>query len=101
LKIFTLLAPADGQWSVSYCFEVVTRRSAFWFGRFTFGDDGVMEFCAEGVRKLVDLVLAVNFNGLLGCVAHDVAIVAPSEMFLKFSLQVVVQRTFKKIIQLG
>jgi hypothetical protein len=51
-----------------------------------------VQFCAEGVRKFIDLVLAVDLNGFLGCVANHVAVVAPSEMLLKFSLQVGIQR---------
>jgi hypothetical protein len=101
LEISTVLNAETGKNDVSYCFEEVRRRSTLGFRRFALGNDGIVQFCTEGVRKFVYLVFAVDLNGLLGCIADDVAVVAPSKMLLKLSLQVVVQRTLEKIIQLG
>jgi hypothetical protein len=99
LKSFVLLHRKWAGGAAGYCFEPVTRKSAlWWFGRFAFRNDGIVKFCAKGVRKFVNLILAINLNGLLGSVADNVAVVAPSEVLLKFSLQVGIQRTVKKIV---
>jgi hypothetical protein len=60
-----------------------------------------MQFGAEGVRKFVNLVFAINLNGLLCRIADDVAVVAPSEMFRKLGFQFGIKRAVEKVIQLG
>jgi pentatricopeptide repeat protein len=42
-----------------------------------FGHDGLMEAAAEVFRELINLVIAVNLDGLFGGVHHHVAFVAP------------------------
>src|SRR5215471_11734641 len=48
--------------------------------------DGLMEAGTEGLWKLVDLVVAVDLNGLLGGGHDHVAFVAPMEMFVQLGL---------------
>lgn len=44
---------------------------------FTLGDDGLMEFVADGIGKGINVVVAVDFDGLAGSVANDETVVAP------------------------
>jgi hypothetical protein len=46
-----------------------------------------MEAGPEGVRKLINLIVAVDFNGFLGGVQDHMAFVAPMQVFIKFSLK--------------
>ena len=57
---------------------------------FTLGDDGLMEFVADGIGKGINVVIAVDFDGLAGCVANYKAVVAPLQMLfqLRFKLDV-------------
>src|SRR5215471_3794978 len=41
---------------------------------------------AEVFRKFVELRIAVDLDGLLGCVANNVAVVAPRQMILQIGL---------------
>jgi hypothetical protein len=56
----------------------------------TLANDGLMEFVADGVRKGVYVVVAVDFDGLARCVADHEAVVAPLEVLfqLRFELDV-------------
>jgi len=47
-----------------------------------------MEAGTEAGGKLINLVIAVNLNGLFGGVHDHVAFVAPMEMFVQFGLKV-------------
>ncbi len=57
------------------------------FGRPTFGDNRGMQSGADGVRKGVNLVVAIDFDGLLGGIADNVAVAAPHQMFFEIRLQ--------------
>ena len=57
------------------------------FGVTAFTHDGVVKAGSEGVRKLVNLVIAVNFDGLLRGVEDDMAFVAPMQVLIKLSLK--------------
>jgi hypothetical protein len=46
-----------------------------------------MKAGSEGVWKLVNLIVAVNFDGFLGGIQHHVALVAPMKMLIKLGLQ--------------
>jgi hypothetical protein len=52
-------------------------RTSLLFG-LAFGDDGGSEAIAKVVWKLVELRVAVDFDGFLGGIADNVAVVAPS-----------------------
>src|SRR5580700_7472297 len=49
------------------------------------GQDGGTEPAAEVFRKFVELRIAVDFDGLLGCVANNVAVVAPRKMIFQLA----------------
>jgi hypothetical protein len=57
---------------------------------FTLGDDGLMEFVADGIGKGINVVIAVDFDGLAGCVANYKAVMAPLQVLfqLRFKLDV-------------
>jgi len=57
---------------------------------FAFGDDSGMETAANLVGKRVDLVVAVDLDGLLGSIADDVAITAPHQVLFEVRLQCLV-----------
>jgi hypothetical protein len=59
-----------------------------------------MEAGPKIVRKFVKLGAAVDFNGALGGVADDIAVMAPLEMFLQFGLGVRVHGVVEIIGQL-
>src|SRR5579864_779140 len=48
------------------------------------GHDGLMEAAAEGFGELVNLVVAVDFDGLFGGIHDHVAFVAPMKVFVQF-----------------
>ena len=48
-----------------------------------FGHNGIVEAGSEAFWVLIKLIIAVNLDGFLGCVADHVAVVAPSQMFFK------------------
>ena len=52
-----------------------------------FGYNGRPEPGSEVFGKFVQLGIAVNLDGLLGGVADNVAVMAPSQMFFEFSLR--------------
>ena len=56
----------------------------------TLADDGLVEFVADGFRKGINVVVAVDFDGLAGGIANDEAVVAPLEVLfqLRFELDV-------------
>jgi hypothetical protein len=59
-----------------------------------------MEAGSEAGGKLVNLVIAVNLNGLLGGIHDHVAFVAPMEMFIQFDLKVFSDPAIQVIRQL-
>lgn len=66
----------------NYSFGSLFRRP----GLSTFVHDGLVELVAEGVRKLVKLVIAVDLDGLFGGVHDYFALMAPLEMLLQLYL---------------
>ena len=48
--------------------------------------NGRSQFGSEIFRKGVELGVAVNLDGLFGCIAYHVAVMAPSEMLVEFGL---------------
>jgi hypothetical protein len=54
----------------------------------TLGNDSGMDAGAKFVRKFVESRVAVNFDGALGGIANDVAVMAPLQVFLKLRLGV-------------
>jgi len=59
-----------------------------------------MEPVSEIFWKFVKLVIAVDFNGLLGCVHDHMAFVAPMEMFVEFHSKVLSDPAIQVIGQL-
>ena len=66
--------------------------------------DGGTKAAAEIIGQFVEVGVAVDFNGALSGVANDVAVVAPLQVFLEFSLGVsvhgvveVISKLFEKI----
>src|SRR5579863_3219077 len=64
------------------------------------GHDGGAEAGAEVVRKFVGKRIAVDLDGLLGCVANHIAVVAPGEMILQFGFCVLIEDAVQIIGQL-
>jgi hypothetical protein len=59
-----------------------------------------MEAASEAFWKLVKLIIAVDFDGFLGGVHHDVTFVAPMEMFVELEFKVLGDLAVKIIGQL-
>lgn len=59
-----------------------------------------MEAVAEVLWKLVNLVIAVNFDGFLGGIHHHMAFMAPMEVFVQLHSQVLCDPTVQVIGQL-
>ena len=58
----------------------------------TLGNDGRTEPGSKIVGEFVELRIAVDFNGLLGGVADDVAVVAPGQVLFELDLCSIVER---------
>jgi hypothetical protein len=65
-----------------------------------FRHNGVMKAASEAFRKLIKLIIAVDFDGFLGGVHHDVALVAPMEMLIQLDFEVLADLAVKIIGQL-
>src|SRR5579862_5212844 len=70
-----------------------------------FGHDGLVKFAAQGFGKLVNLVVAVDLNGLFSGIHDHVAVAAPLEMLFQFYPDVsicgtvqIVGQLFEKVI---
>lgn len=50
--------------------------------------DSVVKAGPEGVWKLVNLIISIDFNGFLGSIEDHVALVAPMQVLIQFSLKV-------------
>ena len=84
-------------------------RARFWFWWrgsacvfvlvFTLGDDGLVEFVADRFGKGINVVIAVDFDGLAGCVADDEAVVAPLKMLLQLRLELDVDTAVEVFVQ--
>jgi|SRR5208282_1441576 len=72
-------------------------RLLIFFVRGTFAHDGGLKPAAEIVRQLVELGIAVDLDGLAGCVADDVAVVAPRQVILEFGLGPIIQRAIEVV----
>lgn len=55
--------------------------------RLAFCHDGLMQAFADGLGQGINVVIVVDLNGLAGCVANDVAIVAPLKMIFQLRLE--------------
>lgn len=51
---------------------------------FAFVHNGLVEFAAEGVWQFVDLIVAVDLDGLLGGIHDHLAVMAPMKMLFQF-----------------
>jgi hypothetical protein len=65
-----------------------------------FRHDGLVEAVPEIFRKLVNLVIAVNFDGLFGGIHDHVAFVAPMKVLVQFGLKALADPAVKVIGQL-
>jgi hypothetical protein len=59
-----------------------------------------VEAASEAFWEFVKLVIAVNFDGFLGGIHHDVAFVAPMEMLIQLDFEVLADLAVKVIGQL-
>jgi hypothetical protein len=59
-------------------------RFGFLLLAFTLGNNSSLEFGTEGIRKVVNFVVAVNLDGHLCGIANHIAVVAPLEMLFQF-----------------
>jgi hypothetical protein len=64
------------------------------------GHDGGTEAAAKIFGEFVELGIAVNLDGLLGCVAHHVAVVAPGKVVLQLNLGLLVEDAVQIVGQL-
>jgi hypothetical protein len=76
-----------------------TLRSAL-FLLLALGHDGGTEAAAKIFGEFVELGIAVNLDGLLGCVAHYVAVVAPGKVVLQLNLGLLVEDAVQIVGQL-
>jgi hypothetical protein len=51
------------------------------------GHNGLMEAASKVFRELINLVIAINFDGFLGGVHYHMAFVAPMEVLIQLSPQ--------------
>jgi hypothetical protein len=58
--------------------------------RLAFGYDRGPEAIPQVIGEFVELGVAVNLNGFLGCIADDVAVMAPRKMIFQFGLGAIV-----------
>src|SRR5271165_2899528 len=65
------------------------------------GHDGRSQAAAEVFGQFVELGVAVNLDGLLGCIANDIAVVAPGKMVLQLSFRFLVEDAVQVTGQLG
>jgi hypothetical protein len=57
----------------------------------TLGHDGGTQAAAEVIGQFVKLGVTINLDGLFGCVANHVAVVAPGKMVLQFDFGFLVE----------
>src|ERR1700726_884142 len=81
----------------SWRFALSRRVTGLDLMGFALGDDCRSEPRAKVVRKFVEVGVAVNFDGHLGCVADHVAVVAPLKMVFQFGPCLSVHRVVKII----
>jgi hypothetical protein len=72
---------------------------ADFFVRLALGHDSGAQPVTQIVGQFVQLGIAVNFNGFLGGIANDIAVVAPSQVILQFSFGAVVEDTVQVVCQ--
>jgi hypothetical protein len=58
-----------------------------------------MEFVADGVRKGIYVVVAVDFDGLAGCIADHEAVVAPLEVLLQLRFELDVNSPVQILVE--
>jgi hypothetical protein len=78
-------------------FDVLDVLRAALFLLLAFGHDGGSEAGSEVFGKFVELGVAVDFDGLLGCVANHVTVVAPGKMVFQFDFCLFVEDTVQVI----
>ena len=54
-----------------------------------FGHNGLVQAASEVFRKLVNLVVTINFDGFFGGIHHHMAFVAPMQMLIELGFQAV------------
>jgi hypothetical protein len=65
-----------------------------------FCHNGLVEPVSEVIGKLVQLIIAVNFDGFLGGIHYHVAFVAPMEMLIQLDSKVLADLPIEVIGQL-
>jgi hypothetical protein len=65
----------------------------------TFTNDGLMEFVADGIGKGIYVVVAVDFDGLSGCIADHEAVVAPLEVLLQLRFELDVNSPVQILVE--
>ena len=63
----------------------------------TLGNNGGSQPASEVIGKFVELRVTVNFDGFLGGIANDVAVVAPGKMVFQFRLGAVVNNAVEVV----
>lgn len=67
---------------------------------FALGNDGGMDAGAKVFGKFVKLGAAIDFNGAFGCIADDIAVVAPLQMLFQLRLGVRIHGVVEVVGQL-
>ena len=65
----------------------------------TFANDGLMEFVADRFGKGINVVVAVDFDGFLGCIANHEAVMAPLEMLFQLRLKLDVNISVQVLVK--
>ena len=64
------------------------------------GHNGLVKAAPKVFWELINLVIAVDFDGFLGGIHHNMAFVAPMKVFVQFHLQIFGNLSVKVIGQL-
>jgi hypothetical protein len=70
------------------------------FAGLALGHNGLVETISKILGEFVDLIISVDLNGFLGGIHHDMAFVAPMQVFIKFGPQAVIDAAVEIIGQL-
>jgi hypothetical protein len=65
----------------------------------TLADDGLMEFVADWIRKGIYVVVAIDFDGLAGCIADHEAVVAPLEVLFQLGFELDVNSAVQILVE--
>ncbi len=69
---------------ICYRKNVLARALSHLFRGLTFSDDGLVELLAKLFGEFVEPVVAIDLDGLLGCVQNHVAVAAPMQVLIQF-----------------